>query len=144
MYIWDRAYRPIDNVMFMGPTKWQQWDQVERFQMKGVKLLWALIWLRWELHNGNATQWSFHRQHYSSSGVKWKREDWSVRWGGGTRHKWVRMLNHCGMWKPKRPWKTWKNEKWWVTPQLFRVHRGRPPKYYIKEAESFIFNKLAR
>ena len=48
-----------------------------------------------------ASQCSFHRQHYAPLGVERKHGDWSVR------RTLVRMLNHCGMWKPYRPSKNW-------------------------------------
>lgn len=51
--IQNKVHQPNDNIMLMGPTKWQWWDHVKRFQKKRVKLLWVLIWLMSELNNEN-------------------------------------------------------------------------------------------
>ena len=45
--------QPNKNIMFISPTKWQRWDQVERFWKEQVKFSWALKWLMLELRNGS-------------------------------------------------------------------------------------------
>jgi hypothetical protein len=52
------------------------------------------------------------------------------------------MLNYYGMRNQINVTKKClKNEKVWVAPTFFRGHQD-PPKYFIKEAESFMSNKL--
>lgn len=61
---------------------------------------------------------------------------------GGACRTWVRMLNYYGMRNQINVTKTFlKNEKVWVAPTFFRGHQD-PPKYFIKEAKSFMSNKL--
>ena len=97
MYIQDRAHQPTDNVMLMGPTKWQWWDQVERFRKKRVKLSWALVWLMLELHKGNVQD-----NNLSICFVGSLTEAWGLKCaiGGGVAHEWeCCIIMACGNWR---------------------------------------------
>lgn len=144
MYVQNRAHRPNDNTMLMGPALWQWWDEVERFWKKRVKLSWLWYGSCRTCILEIFTQRYFNSQHYVALGVGWKFEDWIVWLGVGVTHNWAcGLFMACGNRKNQG---NFEKEKWWVAPKSFRVHNRipqDPPGCFTKEVKSFMVNKIA-
>ena len=107
MYTWNRMHRPSANITLIGPTKYQQWDHVQRFWTKRIKWDWALLWIISDSHNENVQY-----NYLSINNIVFigrRMETWRLECAiGGAHCTQLRMLNHCGMCKAKKQRKIWR------------------------------------
>ena len=146
MFVRDRAHRPNANILTMGATEWQLYDQVQKFRAKRVKLAWALLWIMEALHDANVQHNDLSIDnimlHWESDGsLKIGVCDWGCATHSGEE---VLSLWHAETVEAKEKLR---REKFWVAPEMFYIQNRRhkdPDVYYTKEAECYAVGVLAR
>ena len=146
MFIRDRAHRPNANILTMGATEWQLFDQVRQFRAKRVKLAWALIWIMEALHEANVQHNDLSIDNVmlhweSDGGLKIGVCDWGCATHSGEE---ALSLWHSETAEAKEKLR---RDKFWVAPELFYIQNRKhkdPDVYYTKEAECFAVGVIAR
>src|SRR5665213_2255505 len=105
-------------VLAMGATKWQLYDQVQKFRAMRVKLAWALLWIMEALHDANV---QYNDLSIDNIMLHWE-SDGSLKigvcdWGCATHSgEDVLSLWHA---ETKEAKEKLRKEKFWVAPELF-------------------------